>query len=148
MSWLKIDDGFFEHEKIEDLSHQAFRLHVGALCICARLLTDGHVSETNLRKVAVTARVNAKRYVDELVEAKLWTPEPVVAGRSRTTLSTTPQGKSWPPTANQTSAGRLFSGTWDYGNSSAAETGTAVAIAALTCAGRTSGAIRAVRMTT
>ena len=77
MSWLKIDDGFFEHEKIEELSHAAFRLHVGGLCLCARLLTDGRVSESNLRKVATAGRISSvKKYVEELVAARLWSAHP------------------------------------------------------------------------
>lgn len=74
MTWLKIDDGFCEHEKVEALSHPAFRLHVAGLCLCARLLTDGRVSESNLRKLGAGVRVNPKRYVEELVEARLWFP--------------------------------------------------------------------------
>ena len=73
MTWLKIDDGFCEHEKIENLSDRAFRLHLAALCLCARLLTDGRVSESNARKLAAGIRMgNVHRYVDELVNARLW----------------------------------------------------------------------------
>lgn len=77
MSWLKIDDGFFEHAKIEELSHAAFRLHVGGLCFCARLLTDGRVTESNLRKIAAAGRISSvRKYVDELVDARLWSEHP------------------------------------------------------------------------
>lgn len=75
MTWLRIDDAFPEHEKVEHLSHAAFRLHVAALCLCARLLTDGKVTENQVKKVAVGCRIKpAQRYVDELVEARLWSP--------------------------------------------------------------------------
>lgn len=77
MTWLRIDDAFFEHEKIEDLSHAAFRLHVGGLCLCARLLTDGRVTEPNLKKIAAAGRIaSPKRYAQELVDARLWSLHP------------------------------------------------------------------------
>ena len=73
MPWLRIDDGFTEHEKVEGLSDRAFRLHVHALCLCARLLTDGRVSDTNLGKLAAALHTrDVTRYVAELVGARLW----------------------------------------------------------------------------
>jgi hypothetical protein len=41
MTWLRLDDGFAEHPKVLVLSDKAFRLHVRAMCYCARHLTDG-----------------------------------------------------------------------------------------------------------
>lgn len=76
VSWLRIDDGFCENEKVEGLSHQAFRLHVAALCLCARLLTDGRITDTNLRKLGAGIRVIPRRYVEELVTARLWSVHP------------------------------------------------------------------------
>lgn len=66
MPWVRLDDGFDDHPKILDLSDQAYRLHVGALCFCARTLTDGFVSEGALRRL-----VNGG-HVSELVDAGLW----------------------------------------------------------------------------
>lgn len=66
MPWVRLDDGFDDHPKILDLSDQAYRLHVGALCFCARTLTDGFVSEGALRRL-----VNGG-HVAELVDAGLW----------------------------------------------------------------------------
>lgn len=43
MSWVKIDDQFTQHPKVHRLSDKAFRVHMDALCYCARFLTDGHV---------------------------------------------------------------------------------------------------------
>lgn len=72
MTWLKIDDGFYEHQKIVGLSNQAFRLHVSALCMCSRLLTDGRVTHQNLRKLSADLPFNVRRYVQELVAQRLW----------------------------------------------------------------------------
>ena len=41
MTWLRIDDAMVDHPKIIGLSDGAFRLHITALCYCARHLTDG-----------------------------------------------------------------------------------------------------------
>ena len=71
MSWVKLDDGFIEHAKVENLSDRAFRLHVAGLCHCAKNLTDGLVTGPSLR--ALCGRVRAsKRHVAELVDAGLW----------------------------------------------------------------------------
>jgi hypothetical protein len=74
VSWLRIDDGFANHEKVAGLTHQAFRLHVSALCLCARDLTDGRISDTNLRALAAGLRINGPRYTQELADARLWSP--------------------------------------------------------------------------
>lgn len=75
MSWLRIDDGFAEHAKIGALSDRSFRLHVTALCYCARNLTDGVLDERSLRIVcAIVAKGNLRRNVAELVDAGLWHP--------------------------------------------------------------------------
>lgn len=69
MSWVKLDDGFTDNEKVEAVSDKAFRLHVAALCYCARLLTDGKIPADRPARLLpkVTGRV-----VDELVRAGLW----------------------------------------------------------------------------
>jgi hypothetical protein len=71
VSWLKIDDGFGEHEKIIDLSDRSFRLHVVALCYCARNLTDGRLRK---RQVAAVCAITGatRRNLVELVSAGLW----------------------------------------------------------------------------
>lgn len=73
MTWLKIDDGFAEHPKMDGLSDRSFRLHVAALCYSARNLTDGLLSPKAIRVLA--AIVNATRInrnLDELVDAQIW----------------------------------------------------------------------------
>jgi hypothetical protein len=71
MAWLKLDDGFVEHPRIEPLTDRAFRLHVAALCQCARKLTDGHISLKDARMLSVLTRSRA-RHIDELVDKGLW----------------------------------------------------------------------------
>lgn len=73
MSWLRIDDAFAEHAKVYALSDRAFRLHVAALCYCARNLTDGLIDERGLRVISITAKVKkASIFVAELVAMGLW----------------------------------------------------------------------------
>lgn len=69
MPWLRIEDNFAEHPKVIDLSDAAFRLHVTALCHCARNLTDGFMSDKAIRHAAAKT---ATPMVRELVGAKLW----------------------------------------------------------------------------
>lgn len=76
MTWLKIDDRFARHPKVRKLSNNAFRLHVVALCHCAEMLTDGRVTERDVRDFAPLCNLSTwKRYVNECVAAGLWTPE-------------------------------------------------------------------------
>ena len=75
MSWLRIDDHFAENEKIVDLSDRAFRLHVAALCYCARNLTDGKLDSRGI-KVSCAIVAGTKRHISELVEASLWVATP------------------------------------------------------------------------
>lgn len=75
MTWLRIDDCFAEHPKVQDLADRSFRLHVVAMCYCARNLTDGIITARSLRIIAAivgTSRVTAN--VKQLVDAGLWLP--------------------------------------------------------------------------
>lgn len=73
MAWIKLDDGFVEHPRVEPLSHKAFRLHVTAMCLAARKLTDGYVSEKDARICRTQAGVSAATLA-ELEQAGLWEP--------------------------------------------------------------------------
>lgn len=73
MTWLRIDDGFVEHERIEPLTDKAFRLHVTGMCLCARQLTDGFVSDKNVR-VCLLISGATRRNLHQLVAAGLWIP--------------------------------------------------------------------------
>jgi hypothetical protein len=67
VTWVKLDDGFTEHPKVAGLSDAAFRLHVNALCWCARRETDGVVPATVRKLLGATPKLIA-----ELVAAGLW----------------------------------------------------------------------------
>lgn len=75
MSWVKLDDGFGENERIAALRDRAFRVHVVALCYCARNLTDGHVSMKALKVLSILLEFDAKRYLEDLVSSELWTAD-------------------------------------------------------------------------
>ncbi len=75
MSWLRIDDGFAEHKRVQKLSDRAFRLHVLALCMCSRKLSDGAVTDIEIRGLAAMCKSTPK-HTDELVKEGLWVREP------------------------------------------------------------------------
>lgn len=69
MSWARFDDNFGQHPKIVALPDGAFRLHVLAICYCARHETDGLIS-TAVARMLVGPR-GAKLAV-MLAGARLW----------------------------------------------------------------------------
>lgn len=75
MAWLRIDDSFVTHPKVVSLSDKAFRLHVAALCYCARHLTDGVITPAALLTLSHAASITRpSRVHDQLVSAGLWEP--------------------------------------------------------------------------
>lgn len=71
MVWVRFDDQFTIHRKVDGLSDAAFRLHVSAIFWCARNLTDGLVPEEDLDIVSARVR-SPQRFAAELVRRKLW----------------------------------------------------------------------------
>jgi hypothetical protein len=69
MPWVKIDDSFTDHAKVEALSDRAFRLHVAGLCFCARMLTDGLIPEDRVKRLLPSV---TKAMVNELVGGGIW----------------------------------------------------------------------------
>lgn len=69
MTWVKLDDAFTEHPKVDSLSDGAFRLHVAGLCHSARLLTDGFVATERVSRLV--PRFSAKALA-ELVSGRVW----------------------------------------------------------------------------
>lgn len=65
--WFKIDDGFWSHPKVLELSPDAVALWVRAGSYCAGHLTDGEVKPSILRLMGATDDAAA-----ELVESGLW----------------------------------------------------------------------------
>jgi hypothetical protein len=69
MSWLKLDDGFADHPKVDPLTDAAFRLHVAAMCFCARNLTDGFIPLDRPGRMVPRYR---RQSAVELEKAGLW----------------------------------------------------------------------------
>lgn len=67
MPWFKIDDGFWSHPKVLELSPEAVALWVRAGSYCAGHLTDGEVKPSILRLMGAND-AQAK----ELVDSGLW----------------------------------------------------------------------------
>lgn len=67
MPWFKIDDGFWSHAKVLDLSSDALALWVRSGSYCAGHLTDGEVKPSILRLMGASDGAAL-----ELVESGLW----------------------------------------------------------------------------
>ena len=68
MSWLRVDDGFWKHPKVQDVELAPIGLHVLALSYCADNLTDGRVPDGWVRR-----QVMGDTAIPEaLVDAGLW----------------------------------------------------------------------------
>jgi hypothetical protein len=70
MPWVRLDDGFADHPKVERAGPLAGWLHVVAMCYCARHLTDGRVPKVKARRLADIPQPT--RHIAALVEAGLW----------------------------------------------------------------------------
>lgn len=70
MPWVKIDDRFPSHRKIALLSDRAFRLHVSAICWCSENLTDGRITDRELKLIAHIRGLKAT--AKQLEDAGLW----------------------------------------------------------------------------
>lgn len=76
MSWLRIDDGFAEHPKIQAVSERARWLHVTALCYCARNLNDGVLDPRDVKVLTAIVDKPCKQAMNDLVRAGLWVKLP------------------------------------------------------------------------
>lgn len=70
MAWVRLDDGYPEHPKVDRVGPLAAWLNVCAWAYCARNLTDGFVPEGRVDRLAKVT--NAKKLAASLVDAKLW----------------------------------------------------------------------------
>lgn len=67
MTWFKVDDGFYDHPKVSELSNAAIGLWTKAGSFCSKHLTDGVISAQQVRMLKGTpAQVRA------LIDAGLW----------------------------------------------------------------------------
>lgn len=71
MSWVRLDDGFPDNAKVENLSDRAFRLYITGLCLSARKLSDGRLTRKDI--AVLLAHTGAKKHhVTELAAGGLW----------------------------------------------------------------------------
>lgn len=68
MPWFNVDDGFYDHPKVDDLPLEAVGLWTLAGAYCMRQLTDGAITESRARKFGGTPES-----IDPLLESGLWT---------------------------------------------------------------------------
>lgn len=76
MAWVKLDDGFTDHPKIDRAGPLAGWLYVCGLTYSARHLTDGFIPEGMV--VRLSAITKPQTAVEALVAAGLW--EPIAGG--------------------------------------------------------------------
>lgn len=69
MPYLNVDDNFPEHTKVDALSDAAFRLHVSAMCYCAKQLTNGHMTADRPARLVKNFR---RATLNELIRTGLW----------------------------------------------------------------------------
>ena len=67
MAWLKVDDGFHDHPKVDELSLEAVGLWLLCATWCSRHLTDGEVPAGRVRRLGGTDEL-----CSELVRANMW----------------------------------------------------------------------------
>src|SRR6516164_7252339 len=67
MPWFKVDDSFYDHPKVKELSSHAVRLWLMAGSRSARYLLDGWVDQAFVNTFA-----NGSRSARALVAANLW----------------------------------------------------------------------------
>lgn len=73
MSWLRVDDGFSEHPKIDSLSEVQRWRWVVLLCMCARQAKGGIVTQTALKRIGLdTSRFLELELLDEDADGTLW----------------------------------------------------------------------------
>lgn len=72
MAWANFDDNFADHPKVVPLSDTAFRLHTSGILYCARYLTDGYVSASQVPRLTPTYTKAALR---ELLAPGLWSTD-------------------------------------------------------------------------
>lgn len=70
MTWFKVDDGYHSHPKVMDLDMAARGLWVTAGSYCARYLTDGVITDKQIRAIGGT-----RKQAEKLVAAGLWSAD-------------------------------------------------------------------------
>lgn len=73
MPWVKLDDQFFTHPKVQRAGRDARDLYLAGLTYCARQLTDGEIPVEAMRLLAAMAEIDDwQTAARRLLEAGLW----------------------------------------------------------------------------
>lgn len=71
--WIKIDDSYFTHRKIVQLTGPAILMDLTGIAYCARELTDGYVADGAVLLVSALAKVgDPAPHVEELARVVRW----------------------------------------------------------------------------
>lgn len=73
MGWVKLDDNFAEHPKVEEAGDLAAWLYVCGLQYCSRALSDGYIPAGRVPRLTMLKR--PQQLADKLVEVGLWERE-------------------------------------------------------------------------
>lgn len=73
MPWVRLDESFADHPKIERAGPLAAWLHVAALCYCSRHLTDGRIPQPKAHRLADIP--NPAEHVSALLREGIWTED-------------------------------------------------------------------------
>jgi len=66
MTWFRVDDGFYDHPKIEQLPNASIGLWVKAGSWCAQHKTNGQIPTVLAR------RMGTKKQIQYLIDAGFW----------------------------------------------------------------------------
>jgi hypothetical protein len=72
VTWVKLDCGFMAHGKAQQAGPLGRELFLAGLLYSARNLTDGRITRTDLKLVAIEAGVDGRKWARRLVEVGLW----------------------------------------------------------------------------
>ena len=72
MTWVRLDDLFPEHPKVQGAGQAAAWLHVAGICYSSRHLTDGMIPDAALAGLGQYGKGRARRLADALVQTGLW----------------------------------------------------------------------------
>ena len=72
MSWVKLDDKFTGHPKVQAAGQAAAWLHVAGLCYAAQQETDGAIPDASLAGLGQYSGARARKLAERLVEVGLW----------------------------------------------------------------------------
>jgi hypothetical protein len=70
MSWVRLEDTFYDHPKVLAAGNAAVGLHILSICYSSAKLTDGHITPRIVRFLGGTPKLAAR-----LVSCRLWEVE-------------------------------------------------------------------------